>query len=46
MTKKCYRAEFKAKVEMDATRSVHYTMVGAWKRQAMESVASLFEGRD
>lgn len=55
-TRKRYSAEFKAKVAMEAIRgeltlaelaakhSIHHTMIGAWKRQAMEGMASLFDG--
>ena len=57
-TRKRYSADFKAKVAMEAIRGdltlaelaakhgVHYTMIGAWKRQAMEGMASLFDGGD
>lgn len=52
-TRKRYSAEFKAKVAMEAIRGdlalaelaakhgVHHTMIGAWKRQAMEGMSSL-----
>jgi len=55
-TRKRYSAEFKAKVAMEAIRGeltlaelaakhgVHHTMIGVWKRQAMEGMASLFDG--
>ncbi len=55
-TRKRYSADFKAKVAMEAIRSeltlaelaakhgIHHTMIGAWKRQAMEGMASLFDG--
>lgn len=55
-TRKRYSAEFKAKVAMEAIRGeltlaelaakhgIHHTMIGAWKRQAMEGMASLFDG--
>ncbi len=55
-TRKRYSAEFKAKVAMEAIRGdltlaelaakhgVHHTMIGAWKRQAMDGMASLFDG--
>lgn len=57
-TRKRYGAEFKAKVAMEAIRGdltlaelaakhgIRHTMVGAWKRQAMEGMASLFDGGD
>ena len=57
-TKKRYSAELKAKVAMEAIRSdltlaelsekhgIHHTMIGAWKRQAMEGMASLFDDGD
>ena len=57
-TRKRYSAAFKAKVAMEAIRGeltlaelgakhgVHHTMIGAWKRQAMEGMSSLFEGGD
>ena len=57
-TRKRYSAEFKAKVAMEAIRGdltlaelaakhgVHHTMIGAWKRQAMDGMASLFDGGD
>ena len=57
-TKKRYSAELKAKVAMEAIRSdltlaelsekhgIHHTMIGAWKRQAMEGMASLFDNGD
>jgi len=56
--RKRYSADFKAKVAMEAIRGdltlaelaakhgVHHTMIGAWKRQAMEGMASLFGGGD
>jgi transposase len=52
-----YSAEFKAKVALEALRGelttaqlaakhgIHQTMVGEWKRQAMEGLASVFSGR-
>jgi transposase len=58
VTRKRYSAEFKAKVAMEAIRGdltlaelaakhgVHHTMIGAWKRQAMDGMASLFDGGD
>nr|AJW29479.1 hypothetical protein pJE1_057 [Sphingomonas sp. JE1]AJW29606.1 Transposase (class V) [Sphingomonas sp. JE1] len=54
-TKKRCSAEFKAKVAMEAIRGdltlaelaakhgIHHTMIGAWKRQAMDGMASLFD---
>ena len=57
-TRKRYSAEFKAKVAMEVIRGdltlaelaakhgVHHTMIGAWKRQALEGMASLFDGAD
>ena len=52
-----YSAEFKAKVALEALRGeltaaqlaakhgIHQTMVGDWKRQAMEGLAGVFSGR-
>ena len=52
-----YTAEFKAKVALEALRGeptasqlaakrgIHQTMVGEWKRQAMEGLASVFSGK-
>ena len=57
-TRKRYSAEFKAKVAMEAIRGdltlaelaakhgIHHTMIGAWKLQAMEGMASLFDNGD
>lgn len=57
-TRKRYSAEFKAKVAMEAIRGdltlaevaakhgIHHTMIGAWKRQAMEGMACLFDSGD
>ncbi len=54
--RKRYSAEFKAKVAMEALRGeltasqlatkhgVHQTLVGEWKRQAMEGLVSVFAG--
>lgn len=54
--RKRYTAEFKAKVAMEALRGeltasqlatkhgVHQTLVGEWKRQAMEGLVSVFSG--
>ncbi len=55
--RKRYFAEFKAKVAMEALRGdltasqlatkhgVHQTLVGEWKRQAMEGLVLVFAGR-
>ncbi len=55
--RKRYAAEFKAKVAMDALRGelttsqlatkhgVHQTMIGDWKRQAMEGLVTVFSGK-
>ena len=52
-----YSAEFKAKVALEALRGelttaqlaakhgIHQTMVGEWKRQAMEGLAAVFSGK-
>ena len=52
-----YSAEFKAKVALEALRGelttvqlaakhgIHHTMVGEWKRQAVEGMAALFSGK-
>jgi transposase len=52
-----YSAEFKAKVALEALRgelttvqaaakhSIHHTMVGEWKRQAVEGMAVVFSGK-
>lgn len=57
-TRKRYSAEFKAKVAMEAIRGdltlaelaakhgIHHTMIGAWKRQTMDWMASLFDNGD
>jgi transposase len=57
-TRRRYSAEFKAKVAMEAIRGeltlaelsakhgIHHTMIGAWKRQAMDGMASLFDNGD
>ena len=57
-TRKRYSAQFKAKVAMEAIRGdltlaelaakhgIHHTMIGTWKRQAMDGMAGLFEGGD
>jgi transposase len=55
--RKRYSAEFKAKVAIDALRGeltasqlatkhgVHQTMVGEWKRQAMEALVAVFSAK-
>ena len=55
--RKRYSAEFKAKVAMEALRGeltisqlatkhgVHQTMIGEWKRQAMEGLVSVFSDK-
>ena len=55
--RKRYSAEFKAKVALDALRGelttaqlatkhgIHQTMVGEWKKQAMDGLAAVFSGR-
>ena len=55
--RKRYSAELKAKVAMEALRGeltisqlatkhgVHQTMIGEWKRQAMEGLVSVFSGK-
>jgi len=55
-TRKHYSAEFKAKVALDAIRgdltlaelaakhSVHHTMIAAWRRQAIDGMASTSAG--
>ncbi len=57
-TRKRYSAEFKARVALEAIRGdltlaelaakhgIHHTMIGSWKRQAVEGMASLFDGGD
>ena len=52
-----YSADFKAKVALEALRGelttaqlaakhgIHQTMVGEWKRQAMEGLVSVFSGK-
>ena len=54
--RKRYTAEFKAKVALEALRGelttsqlaakhgIHQTMVGDWRRQALEGLASVFSG--
>ena len=53
-----YGAEFKARVALEALRGeltaaqlpakhgVHQTMVGEWKKQAVEGLASVFSGKE
>jgi transposase len=55
--RKRYSAEFKAKVAMETLRGelttsqlatkhgVHQTMIGEWKRQAMEGLVLVFSGK-
>lgn len=55
-TRKRYSADFKAKVAIEAIRGdltvaelaakhgIHHTMIAAWKRQAIEGMASTFSG--
>lgn len=55
-TRKRYSAEFKAKVALEAIRGdltlaelavrhgIHHTMIAAWKRQAIEGMASTLSG--
>ena len=55
--RKRYSAEFKAKVALEALRGelttaqlatkhgVHQTMVGEWKKQAMDGLTAVFSGR-
>ena len=52
-----YSAEFKSKVALEALRGelttaqlaakhgIHQTMVGEWKRQAMEGLTAVFSGK-
>ena len=56
--RKRYSAEFKAKVAIEALRGelttsqlaskhgVHQTMVGDWKRQAVEGLVAVFSGKE
>ena len=56
--RKRYGAEFKARVALEALRGeltaaqlaakhgVHQTMVGEWRRQAVEGLASVFSGKE
>ena len=55
--RKRYSAEFKAKVALEAMRGeltiaqlaakhgIHQTMINAWKKQAVEGLASVFSGK-
>lgn len=55
-TRKRYSAEFKARVALEAIRGeltlaelaarhgIHHTMIAAWKRQAVDGMASTFSG--
>lgn len=55
-TRKRYSGEFKAKVVLEALRGdltlvelaakhgVHHTMIAAWKRQAIDGLAGVFDG--
>jgi len=55
--RKRYTAEFKAKVAMEALRGelttsqlatrhgVHQTVIGDWKRQAMDGLVTVFSGK-
>ena len=55
-TRKRYSADFKAKVALEAIRGdqtlaelaakhgIHHTMIAAWKRQAVEGMATTFSG--
>ena len=57
VTRKRYGADFKAKVALDAIKGeqtlaelaakhgIHQTMIAAWKRQAIEGLASTFSGK-
>lgn len=56
--RKRYGAEFKARVALEALRGeltaaqlaakhgVHQTMVGEWKKQAVEGLAGVFSGKE
>ncbi len=56
--RKRYGAEFKVRVALEALRGelttaqlaakhgVHQTMVGEWKKQAVEGLASVFSGKE
>jgi transposase len=55
-TRKRYSVDFKAKVALEAIRGdltlaelgakhgIHHTMIAAWKRQAIDGMASTFSG--
>jgi len=55
--RKRYSAEFKARVALEALRGeltvsqlatkhgVHQTMIGEWKRQALDGLATVFSGK-
>ena len=57
VTRRRYGADFKARVALEAIRgeqtlaelsikhSIHQTMIAAWKRQAIEGLASTFSGK-
>jgi transposase len=57
VTRKRYGADFKAKVALEAIRgeqtlaelaakyAIHQTMIAAWKRQAIEGLATTFSGK-
>ncbi|WP_245270618.1 hypothetical protein [Beijerinckia mobilis] len=56
-TRNHFNADFKVKVAMEACgeltlaelaakHNIYHTMIGVWKRQAMEGVANLFDGGD
>ena len=56
--RKRYSAEFKARVALEALRGeltvsqlatkhgVHQTLIGDWKRQAMDGLAKVFSGKE
>ena len=57
VTRRRYGADFKAKVALEAIRGeltlaelsakhgIHQTMIAAWKKQAIEGMASTFSGK-
>jgi transposase len=57
VTRKRYTADFKAKVALEAIKGdltlaelatkhgIHHTMIAAWKRQAIDGMASTFSGK-
>jgi transposase len=57
VTRKRYTAEFKARVALEAIRGeltlaelaakhgIHQTMIAAWKKQAVEGMATTFSGK-